>query len=70
MSCDAFGSYESAKSPRVNGVHSGHTRGSGNTSGSVPSSAGSMKRRQISAGKLPPVTAMPWTLSSGISALV
>ena len=26
-----------------------------------------MKRRQISAGKLPPETAIPWTLSIGIS---
>src|SRR5262249_2555624 len=66
----AFGSYASAYWPRVNGFHTGHDDGSGNCAGSVDASAGSMNRRQISAGKLPPTTAMPWTLSIGISARV
>jgi hypothetical protein len=41
--------------------------GSGKSTTGVPSSAGDMNRRQISAGKLPPDTEMPCTASIGIS---
>ena len=61
------GAYVRAYFPRVNGFQTGQTFGSGKSATSVPSSAGCMKSRQISAGKLPPVTAIPWTLNIGIS---
>jgi len=53
------GAYVSAYRPRVNGFHVGQTDGSGNSATSDPLRAGSMKSRQISAGKLPPLTAIP-----------
>jgi hypothetical protein len=51
----------------VNGLHSTGLRGAGQFSTGAFQSADSMKSFQIDAGKVPPATAIPCTLSIGIS---
>src|SRR5262245_27550199 len=62
-----YGSYDSVLGPRSHGCHCGSSAGSVQSRGGIFQSARSMNRCQISAGKLPPKTAMPCTLSMGIS---
>jgi hypothetical protein len=52
----------------VNGFQTGSSFGSGQASAREEPSALSMKSLQIVAGKVPPATAIPWTLSIGSSA--
>jgi len=53
--------------PRWKGFQVGRSFGSDQSCGDSEPSAGSMNLRQISAGKVPPATAIPWTLVIGIS---
>src|SRR5258707_1042090 len=57
------GTYWSAYWPRSNGFQTGYSRGGEKSRDFECASAFSMKRRQISAGKVPPATEMPCTFS-------
>jgi hypothetical protein len=62
------GAYWIAYRPRVNGFQTGYSFGSVHSCGGEYLRARAMKRCQISAGNVPPATAIPCTFSIGISA--